>query len=66
MRKAIAMLTLFAFIGIWVWGVATIGVWIAEWNAWFQAVFYLAAGVLWVFPLRPVFRWMNSAPAARD
>ncbi len=62
MRKVVAMLILFAFIGLWIWAIATVGVWIADWNGWIQALFYLAAGVLWVFPLRPVFRWMNSPP----
>jgi hypothetical protein len=27
---------------------------------WVPALYYCAAGFAWVFPLRPLFRWMNA------
>jgi hypothetical protein len=29
-------------------------------NAWASLAFYAVAGIIWVFPLRPLFRWMNA------
>lgn len=28
---------------------------------WAELVFFAAAGVAWIFPLRPLFAWMNRA-----
>ncbi len=28
----------------------------------FQLVFYILAGTLWAFPLKPVFIWANTPP----
>lgn len=30
---------------------------------WLQLIVYIIAGVAWIFPLRPLFRWMNSSPS---
>ncbi len=29
-------------------------------NAWASLAFYAIAGIAWVFPLRPLFNWMNA------
>ena len=29
---------------------------------WMQAPFALIAGVVWVFPLKPLLQWMNAPP----
>lgn len=29
-------------------------------NAWASLAFYAVAGIAWVFPLRPLFTWMNA------
>ena len=29
--------------------------------AWAELVFYAVAGVIWIFPLKPMFGWMNRS-----
>jgi len=60
MRKPVAILLMLAFMALWVWGAATIGSRFTGASGWLQLVFYVAAGTLWVFPLRPLFLWMNA------
>jgi len=33
---------------------------IAPWPIWAQSLFYLAAGLVWLLPLRPLLVWMNK------
>ena len=32
---------------------------ITGWARWAQLAFYVLAGVSWIFPLKPLFAWMN-------
>src|SRR5439155_37073 len=34
--------------------------WIGGWPVLVQALFYLVAGLLWIVPLRPLIRWIES------
>lgn len=60
-RKPIAMLIMLAYLALWVWGAASVGAAIDGAPAWAELIYYVAAGTLWVLPLRPLFRWMNAA-----
>ncbi len=60
MRKPVAILLMLAFMALWVWGAATIGSRLTGVSGWLQLVFYVVAGIGWVFPLRPLFLWMNA------
>jgi predicted membrane channel-forming protein YqfA (hemolysin III family) len=60
MRKPVAILLMLAFMALWVWGAATIGSRLTDAPSWLQLVFYVVAGIGWVFPLRPLFLWMNA------
>lgn len=31
--------------------------------AWMQLIYFAVAGIVWVFPLRPLFTWMNKTPS---
>ncbi len=62
MRKPIAMLITVLFLAVWATIAATIGSAITEWPQLVQFVFYVVAGIGWVFPLKPLMAWMNSAP----
>ena len=33
---------------------------IAPWPIWAQSLFYLAAGLIWLLPLKPLLIWMNK------
>ena len=60
MRKPVAILLMLAFMTLWVWGAGTIGSRLTDVSGWLQLVFYVVAGIGWVFPLRPLFLWMNA------
>jgi hypothetical protein len=63
LRKFIGMLAIFAFLGLYVVLVSTVGDWIPDhWAA--RLVYYGVAGTLWGVPLFPLIRWMNRDPSA--
>ncbi|MEO0786118.1 MAG: DUF2842 domain-containing protein [Pseudomonadota bacterium] len=62
MRKPIAILALFAVLGVWIVVATMIGSEIATAPGLLQLIFYIVAGIGWVIPMRPIFMWMNSAP----
>lgn len=61
-RRIVASFVLMAFLAFWVWGAATIGTQLANAPKWATLFFFIVAGFGWVFPLKPVFGWMNSGP----
>ena len=59
-RKPAGTFAIIALIIFWAWAVVTlIGV-IDHWPILLQMPVYLIAGLIWVFPLRPLIRWMES------
>ncbi|MEO1101605.1 MAG: DUF2842 domain-containing protein [Pseudomonadota bacterium] len=62
MRKPIAMIATILFLIVWAVAAATIGSAITDWPQLVQLVFYVVAGIGWVFPLKPLMAWMNSEP----
>jgi hypothetical protein len=46
---------------VWIVIVATVGSRLTGQSGWVQLVFYVAAGTLWILPLRPLLAWMNAA-----
>ncbi len=60
MRKPIAIIAVLIFMGVWIWGAGTIGTQLTGMPGWQQLVFYVVAGLGWIVPLRPLFKWMNS------
>ncbi|MEO1323499.1 MAG: DUF2842 domain-containing protein [Pseudomonadota bacterium] len=61
-RRLVASIILIVFLGIWVWGAATIGSKLATAPKWMSLIFFVVAGIGWAVPLKPVLGWMNSAP----
>ena len=60
MRKPIAMLLLLLWLSIWIIGVATLSNHLNALPRWLQPVAYIIAGIGWIFPLKPLFHWMNT------
>jgi len=59
-RKAIGCFALLAYLAVYAVFAAGVGVTLAPLlPAWAELVYYAAAGVLWIFPLKPLFAWMN-------
>ncbi len=59
-RKALGAAAILVWLVAWIVGAASLGELIvgAPWPL--LAMFYAVAGVAWVIPLRPLFRWMNA------
>lgn len=62
MRKLIVMGLFLAWLAVYIVGVASLSGMVGALPRWAQLVFYMLAGIAWVFPLRPLFRWMNRTP----
>ena len=59
-RKAVGTFAIVALIIFWAWAVVSLMGRIAHWPVLAQMPVYLVAGLLWVVPLRPLVRWMES------
>ena len=61
-RKALGSLALLAYMGAYAALAATLGAALLPvLPAWAELVFYAVAGVIWIFPLKPMFGWMNRS-----
>ncbi len=59
-RKALGCGILLAYIAIYTILAASLGVALVPLiPTWAQLIFYAIAGVVWIFPLKPLFAWMN-------
>lgn len=59
-RRILACVIILVFLGVWIWGAATLGTYLATAPKWLALIYFVTAGVGWALPLRPVFKWMNS------
>lgn len=59
MRKPVAMLAMMAYLGVYIWLISLIAPLIAQTHQLVQLVFFAMAGFIWIFPLKPLFAWMN-------
>jgi hypothetical protein len=59
-RKAVGCLGLLAYLALYAALAASLGVALAPvLPTWAELVFYAIAGIVWIFPLKPLFAWMN-------
>jgi hypothetical protein len=54
------MLLILAVITIWAVIVASFSETIGRWPGIVQLVVYVVAGIVWIFPMRPVLTWMET------
>ena len=59
-RQGAGMALILAWIILWCVGVVSVGGLITGAPWWMQTPFYLVAGIVWIFPLRPLLRWMET------
>ena len=59
-RKPIGMLFILFLIMLWCGIVVSFIDTISDLNFWLQLPIYLFAGVIWIFPVKPVLIWMNT------
>ncbi len=62
MRKLVAIGLCLAWLAIYIVLVATLSGPVSALPRWLQPLFYIIAGLAWIVPIRPLFRWMNRIP----
>lgn len=61
-RKAVGCFAFLAYLAIYALLAASLGVALFPIiPAWAQLIYYAIAGIIWIFPLKPLFDWMNKA-----
>lgn len=59
-RKALGCFVLLTYIAVYAVLAASLGVGLAPLiPTWAQLIYYAFAGIVWIFPLKPLFGWMN-------
>lgn len=59
-RKPVGALAICLLIGVWVVGVASLSGVVGGWWWPAQALFYIVTGLVWIAPLKPLLRWMET------
>jgi predicted membrane channel-forming protein YqfA (hemolysin III family) len=59
-RKPFGMLLMLAIIGGWAFIVASFSDVLINQPRWAQAVVYVVAGLIWILPMGPLLRWMET------
>lgn len=59
-RKPVGVLVILALIAVWVALVGSLSGVVGEWAWPFQLGFYLFTGIVWIAPLKPLLRWMET------
>lgn len=59
-RKALGCSALLAYLGLYAAAAGALGALLAPLlPPWGQLAYFAVAGIVWVFPLKPLFVWMN-------
>ncbi len=62
-RKAVGCAGLLIYLAVYAVLAATLGAYLTTiLPAWAELVFFAIAGIIWIFPLKPLFAWMNQGP----
>ena len=59
-RTLAGVFLILLLIAVWSVLVVTVAGRIGGWPVLLQILFYLVAGTIWILPLKPLIRWMNS------
>jgi Protein of unknown function (DUF2842) len=59
-RKPAGIFLILLLITVWAALVASLAGFVEKWPVLVQSCFYLAAGLVWIFPLKPLLRWMET------
>ena len=59
-RKPVGALGIVVLVVVWCVLVASCSRLVGQWPVWAQTVFYLLAGTVWITPLKPALRWMET------
>ncbi|GAA4222283.1 hypothetical protein GCM10022253_30440 [Sphingomonas endophytica] len=59
-RKPAGMLIILLLILLWCVGIASLSATIGRWHRAVQLLFYVVTGIIWITPLKPLLRWMET------
>lgn len=59
-RKPAGMFAILALIAIWCVAVTSLSGVVGGWHWTLQLAFYLVTGLVWIAPLKPLLRWMET------
>lgn len=59
-RKPVGALMILALIAIWAVTVASLSGVVGGWPILAQTLFYLVTGILWILPLGPLLKWVET------
>ena len=59
-RQPFGILLILLLIGGWAILVASAAALIQAAPAWIHVIYYLVAGIVWILPLKPLLRWMET------
>jgi len=59
-RKPAGMFLILAVIAVWAILIASFSETIGGWPGIVQAIVYIVAGIVWIFPMRPLLVWMET------
>lgn len=59
-RKLAGVGAILALIAVWAAFVAALAPFVGRWPVLAQAPFYLVMGTVWILPLKPLLRWIET------
>lgn len=59
-RKLVGIAGILVLIAVWAFLVASAAPFIENWPVLVQAIVYMVAGIIWILPLKPALRWMET------
>jgi len=59
-RKGAGIALILLLIVLWAGSVASLAPLVSRWPILVQAPFYLAMGLVWIAPLKPLIRWIQT------
>ena len=64
-RKLVGAGLIVLIIAVWAALVASLARFVGTWPVLIQAPFYLAMGLVWIIPMKPLVRWMETGRFGR-
>ncbi len=58
-RKPAGIFLILLMVAIWAFAVVTVAEWLPPLPWPLEALFFIAAGIVWILPLKPLLRWME-------
>ena len=59
-RKPAGIFAILTLIALWTSVIASLSGTVGKWPIWLQSIFYIFAGIVWILPLKPLLRWMET------